>query len=129
MQGANEGTRLAEESFMSENRQRVAKHLKQYAGRKLTRRLYRSVPWIGGVVALVTIGAAIRKKGFLGGTVDTALDMIPFVGGAKNLVEAGRGRDFIRDKPRLAAAAPRPQICASAQRTSGGASAPPGVAP
>jgi hypothetical protein len=24
--------------------------------------------------------------------------MIPFVGGAKNLVEAGRGRDFIRDK-------------------------------
>jgi hypothetical protein len=86
---------------MSENSQRVTKHLKQYAGRKLTRRLYRSVPWIGGFVALVTIGAAIRKKGFLGGTVDTALDMIPLVGGAKNLVEAGRGRDFIRDKPRF----------------------------
>jgi len=86
---------------MSQRRQRVTRHVRQYAGRKLARRLYRSVPWVGGVVALVTIGAAIRKKGFLGGTVDTALDMIPFVGGAKNLVEAGRGRDFIRDKPRV----------------------------
>ena len=86
---------------MSETSTRVTRHLKQYAGRKLTRRLYRSVPWIGGALALVTIGAAIRKKGFFGGTIDTALDMIPFVGGAKNLVEAGRGRDFIRDKPRI----------------------------
>jgi hypothetical protein len=86
---------------MNEKRQRAAKHLKRYAGRKLTRRLTRAMPWIGGVVALVTIGAAIRRKGFLGGTVDTALDMIPFVGGAKTLVEVGRGRDFIRDKPRL----------------------------
>ena len=83
---------------MSETRQRVTRQLKQYAGRKLTRRLTRSVPWIGGVVALVTIGAAIRRKGFLGGTLDTALDMIPFVGGAKNLVEVGRGRDFIPDR-------------------------------
>jgi hypothetical protein len=75
--------------------------MRQYAGRKLTRRLTRAMPWVGGVVALLTVGAAIRRKGFLGGTVDTALDMIPFVGGAKNLVEAGRGRDFIRDKARL----------------------------
>ena len=87
---------------MSVTRQRVARQVRQYAGRKLTRRLVRAVPWLGGVVALVTVGAAIRRKGFLGGTVDTALDMIPFVGGAKNLVEAGRGRDFIRDKARLA---------------------------
>jgi hypothetical protein len=87
---------------MSGTTQRVTRQLGQYAGRKLTRRLVRAVPWLGGVVALVTVGAAIRRKGFLGGTVDTALDMIPFVGGAKNLVEAGRGRDFIRDKARLA---------------------------
>ena len=87
---------------MGETRTHVTRQLKQYAGRKLTRRLTRSVPWIGGVVALVTIGAAIKRKGFFGGTLDTALDMIPFVGGAKNLVEVGRGRDFIRDKPPLA---------------------------
>jgi hypothetical protein len=28
----------------------------------------------------------------------TALDFVPFVGTAKNLVEAGRGRDFFPDK-------------------------------
>jgi hypothetical protein len=40
----------------------------------------------------------MRRKGFLGGTVDTALDFIPFVGAAKNMAEVGRGRDFIPDR-------------------------------
>jgi hypothetical protein len=66
----------------------------------MTRRLYRSMPWIGGVLALITVGKAVQRKGLIGGTVDTALDFIPFVSGVKNLVEAGRGRDFIPDKPR-----------------------------
>ncbi len=76
----------------------IAKQLKKYASRRMTRRLYRSVPWIGGVFALLTLGRAVRGKGLLGGTVDTALDFIPFVGSAKNLAEAGRGRDFIPDR-------------------------------
>ena len=87
---------------MSETRHQVTRQLKQYAGRKMARRLTRAMPWLGGVVALLTVGAAIRRKGWLGGTVDTALDMIPFVGGAKTLVEVGRGRDFIRDRARVA---------------------------
>jgi putative toxin of predicted polymorphic toxin system len=82
----------------------ISTQVKQYASRRLTRRLYRSMPWIGGVVALATIGAAIRRKGFFGGTLDTALDFIPFVGGAKNFAEAARGRDFIRDKPSVGSA-------------------------
>jgi hypothetical protein len=76
----------------------ISKQVKQYATARLTRRLYRSMPWIGSIVALATIGAAIRRKGWFGGTLDTALDFIPFVGGAKNFAEAARGRDFIRDK-------------------------------
>jgi hypothetical protein len=76
----------------------MSKQLSRYAGRKLTRRLTRAVPWIGGAIALVTLGSAIRRKGFVGGTVHTALDFIPFVGGAKNLAEAARGRDFIPDR-------------------------------
>jgi hypothetical protein len=77
----------------------VSRQLKQYASRRLTRRLTRSLPWIGGLFAVLTFGASMRRKGVIRGTVDTALDMIPFVGGAKNLLEAGRGRDFLRDKP------------------------------
>ncbi|HZM93427.1 MAG TPA: hypothetical protein VFB92_08405 [Vicinamibacterales bacterium] len=78
----------------------IRKQLSQYANRRLTRRLYRTMPWIGGVLALVTLGQAVRRKGLLGGTVDTALDFIPFVSGAKNLAEMGRGRDLIPDKAR-----------------------------
>jgi hypothetical protein len=73
--------------------------LKQFAGRRMTRRLYRAAPWLGSIVALVTLGRAVRRKGMFGGTLDTALDFIPFVGSAKNLAEAGRGRDFIPDRP------------------------------
>jgi hypothetical protein len=65
----------------------------------MTRRLYRAVPWIGGLFALVTLGRAVRRKGFFGGTADTLLDFVPFVGAAKNMAEAGRGRDFIPDRP------------------------------
>ena len=72
--------------------------LKQYAANRATKRLYRAMPWVGGIVALATLGAAIRRKGWLGGTANTVLDFIPWFGGAKNLAEAARGRDFIRDK-------------------------------
>jgi hypothetical protein len=82
----------------------IGNQLSQYAQRRMTRRLYRSVPWIGGFIALVTIGRAIRRKGFLGGAADTVLDFIPFVGAAKNMAEATRGRDFIPDR---APASPR----------------------
>lgn len=58
----------------------------------------RAVPWLGAVVALATLGAAIRRKGTLRGTADTALDFLPFVGGLKNALEVVRGRDFLADR-------------------------------
>jgi hypothetical protein len=76
----------------------IRRQLNQYASRRLTRRLYRTAPWIGGALALLTLGAAIRRKGLVGGMIHTVLDFVPFVGGVKNLAEAGRGRDFIPDK-------------------------------
>jgi hypothetical protein len=72
--------------------------IRQYATRRVTRRLTRTFPWIGSLIALATLGGAIRRKGWLGGTADTALDFIPVVGGAKNLAEIARGRDFIKDR-------------------------------
>jgi len=74
------------------------KQLVQYGQRRIARRVLRAVPWLGGIVALATLGVAIRRKGALGGTVDTALDFIPFVSGFKNAAEVVRGRDFIRDR-------------------------------
>lgn len=75
-----------------------ARPLTRYASRKLTRRLSRSLPWIGGVIALATLGSAMRRKGIVRGALHSALDAIPFVGAAKNITEAARGRDFIPDR-------------------------------
>ena len=52
----------------------------------------------GRRLALLTLGSAIRRKGWVGGALDTALDFTPVVGTMKNVAEVGRGRDFIRDK-------------------------------
>ena len=58
----------------------------------------RAIPVIGAFIAIATIGSAIRRKGLVRGVINSGLDAIPFVGGAKNLTEAARGRDFLRDK-------------------------------
>jgi hypothetical protein len=71
---------------------------RSYAGRKIARRLARSIPWIGAIIALATLGSAIRRKGFLRGALHSGLDAIPYVGGAKNLAELARGRDFFPDR-------------------------------
>ena len=73
--------------------------LGRYASRRATRRLVRELPWVGGAVVLFTVGRAIRRKGMLGGTLDTALDFMPFVGVVKITAELVRGRDFFPDKP------------------------------
>ena len=80
--------------------------LQSYAGRKIARRLTRSIPYIGAAIAILTVGSAIRRKGLVRGVVNSGLDAIPFVGGAKNLAEAARGRDFLAD--RVSAPATRP---------------------
>ena len=71
----------------------------RYGQRRLTRRVARSVPWFGAVLALAYVGTAIRRKGFVRGTADSLLDAIPFVGALKNTAEMIRGRDFIPDRP------------------------------
>ena len=71
----------------------------QYGQRRLVRKLSRSMPWIGGLLALAALSAAVRRKGFFKGTIDTALDFTPVVARLKNLAEAVRGRDFLRDRP------------------------------
>ena len=75
----------------------IAPQLKRYAVRRVSRRLMRAMPWLGGVIALAAVGSTIRRKGLFRGTVDAALDFTPVVGTVKNLAEAFRGRDFIAE--------------------------------
>ena len=65
----------------------------------MSNRLSRSMPWIGAGIALLTIAGTMKRKGFLRGGVDTALNALPVVGAMKNVAEVVRGRDFIPDRP------------------------------
>lgn len=76
----------------------------RFGQRRLTRRLVRAVPWVGTALALLTVGATIRRKGFVGGTIDSALNALPFVGAIKGFAETARGREFIRERTRERAA-------------------------
>lgn len=70
----------------------------RWGGARLSRRLSRSLPWVGGVIAVATVASTIRRKGVISGTLDTGLNAIPLVGAAKNVIELARGRDFFPDR-------------------------------
>ena len=76
----------------------MKKQLLQYGRAKVTQRVIRATPWIGGAIALATLGSAMSRKGVFRGALDTALDFIPFVSGLKNAAEVARGRDLIPDR-------------------------------
>jgi hypothetical protein len=76
----------------------IAQKAVRYGQIRAGRRLARSVPVVGGLIALAAVVSAVRRKGLFGGTLDTALNALPFVGGVKNAAEVVRGRDFIRDR-------------------------------
>ena len=67
---------------------------------KTAQRLAKTLPWIGAAIAVLTVVETMKRKGVVGGGVDTALNAIPYVGTMKNLAETARGRDFIADRPR-----------------------------
>jgi hypothetical protein len=76
----------------------IAHRLATWGGARLSRRMSRSLPWIGAGIALVTVASTMRRKGVISGAVDTGLNAMPFVGAAKNAIEVFRGRDFFPDR-------------------------------
>ena len=74
--------------------QRVA----SWGGARLSRRVSRSLPFIGAAIAVATVVATMRRKGVISGAIDTALNAVPFVGAGKNAIEVVRGRDFFPDR-------------------------------
>lgn len=73
------------------------KSLKRKAVEVAGWRLVRAIPYVGTVAALGMIGYDIKKKGVVGGLLNSGLDAIPVVGLGKNVIEYFRG-DFFPDK-------------------------------
>jgi hypothetical protein len=78
---------------MAKRRRKIVKA----GGWELAKRLIKPIPIIGSIVAVGLAGYAIKKKGFLRGSLHVGLDVTPVVGTAKNVVEIFTG-DLIRDK-------------------------------
>jgi len=71
-----------------------------WAGRKVARRLEKSIPLIGTVISVVYLAHSIRRKGVFGGIAHTALDVMPVVGTVKNGIEMFTD-DWFPDRPAL----------------------------
>lgn len=61
------------------------------------KRLGKTVPFAGTVIAVGLAGNSIRRKGLVKGAIDVGLDALPVVGTVKNVVEIFTG-DLIGDK-------------------------------
>ena len=86
----------------------TTKKMVRWGGAQLSKRAARSIPWIGIAIALVTVGATMRRKGFFRGALDTSLNAVPYLGAGKIFAETVRGRDFIADRRQSGAGQPIP---------------------
>lgn len=75
----------------------AAKRVARAGGWVLVKRLSKSIPFAGTVIAIGLAGQSIRRKGWVKGSIDAGLDAIPIVGTAKTVVEIFTG-DLISDK-------------------------------
>ncbi|MCA1634450.1 MAG: hypothetical protein LC802_12340 [Acidobacteria bacterium] len=85
---------------MSESLKRKAARAGVWA---VAKRLLKPIPVVGTAVALGLAGYEMKKKGVVRGATHVGLDLIPFVGTAKAVVELFTG-DLIADKEKMSPA-------------------------
>jgi len=82
---------------MAEQKKTLKRKAAEAGGWMAARRIAKSVPYVGTVMAIGFVGYDIKKKGFVKGVINSGLDAIPFVGAGKNIVEFFTG-DLLPDK-------------------------------
>ena len=85
----------------------IGNRLTRWGTARLSRRVSRSLPIVGAAIAAATVVTTMRRKGLIGGALDTGLNAIPGVGAAKNVIELARGKDFFPDRQLAPAGARR----------------------
>jgi len=84
-------------SNSNEKKTSVGGRVARAGGWLAVKRLARSVPFAGTIMVVGLAGQTIRKKGLVNGAIDVGLDLVPFVGTSKTVVEIFTG-DLIPDK-------------------------------
>ncbi len=82
---------------MAEERKSLKRKALHIGGWKLAKRVAKSLPYVGTVMAIGLVGHDIKKKGLVKGVANAGLDAIPIVGTVKNVTEFFTG-DFLPDK-------------------------------
>ncbi len=82
---------------MANTKHTIRRKLVHAGGWQVAKRVAKTIPFGGTVVAIALVGSDIKNKGVVKGIVNSGIDAIPFVGLAKNAVELVTG-DFIPDK-------------------------------
>jgi hypothetical protein len=70
----------------------------RWLGLRAARRAGRAVPLIGAAVSAYLLRETIKRKGLVGGLLDTGLSALPVIGALKSGVEVWRDRDFFPDR-------------------------------
>lgn len=82
---------------MSEKKKSVKRKVAEAGGWAAAKRVAKSVPYLGTIMAVGLVGYDIKKKGVVKGVINSGLDAIPFVGLGKNVIELFTG-DLLPDK-------------------------------
>jgi hypothetical protein len=85
---------------MAEKKHSIKRKVLHAGGWQLAKRIAKTIPFGGTVIAVVLVGSDIRNKGVAKGLLNSGIDAIPFVGLAKNVFEIVNG-DLIPDKPSM----------------------------
>ena len=93
----------------------TTRRMGRWAGRKLARRVGKSIPFVGAVVSAAFLYDAVKKKGAVPGLADAVLNAIPFFGALKNGIELVTD-DWFPDRP----PASSPSSAASPRRSTPG---------
>ncbi len=80
-----------------EEKPSLARKAAHAGGWTVAKRVAKSIPYVGTVMAIGLVGYDIKRKGVVNGVLNAGFDAIPFVGTAKNVVEFFRG-DLLPDK-------------------------------
>lgn len=76
---------------MSEKKPSLKRKAINAGGWQVAKRVAKSLPYVGSVLAISLVGYNVKKKGVLRGVSDSALDAIPVVGTIKNITELFTG--------------------------------------
>lgn len=82
---------------MAKENKSLTRKVVHAGGWTVAKRVAKSIPYVGTVMAIGLVGYDIKRKGVVKGVLNSGLDAIPFVGLGKNAIEFFTG-DLLPDK-------------------------------